>query len=165
MNGIVFFLEDEHTSPNGLINPQTKIRSLSISSRSFGIDTIFLIDLTKYKIGQYYKHNSESIAYHYYDDFHTFLQDYRDNHFIVLDLKKNIDRSWFVGYNVDEFDGYEENNIFIVGPDGYNIFSQFDFTKLHASWVYIPCQEPNVLYAEHALIVALYNFYKRRGVK
>lgn len=161
MKSVLFFLEDADTDPNGLVSPELKIRRLAITCRSLGINELVLVDLTTYRVGQYYRHCSESFSFRYYTDFTKAVRDFEGREIIVLDLPGNIKKR---GFEPENLMGTEcgGDALYVVGPDGINIFDLTDFPAQSLRWVYIPCRQPGLLYAEHALVIALYEHERRR---
>lgn len=160
MKSVLFFLEDMDLSPEGLVSPVSKIRRISISCRSLGVKELILVDLTKFKVGQYYTHSSESFYFRYYKNFVESLYDFSDREIIILDTYENITKHERSAESLlnSKSNG---NALYVVGPDNGSFFNTIDFGSIqksvpHISWVFIPCKEPNVLYAEHTLVIALY---------
>lgn len=118
MNAILFFLEDSDLSPEGLVSPISKIRRLSISYRSLGVDKIIMVDKTRYRAGKYYTHSSESVEFEYYDDILEVLHKYSSMDIFVLDLFDNILNNNRIPTHVSTLGENKSNNsLFIVGPD------------------------------------------------
>ena len=164
MIAALFFLEDAQTNPCGLISPETLIRRLSISARSFAVERLVMVDLTRYQSGRHYRHSSRSIEFEYHSTLAPALERYRDQELVFLDLKQNIERLKRPGENLFHSKPPRADALYIVGPDGLDILSRISTSGLRARWLFIPMACPDgVLYAEYALLIAFCVHARKAG--
>jgi hypothetical protein len=141
---VVFHFTDFDDYPGGDL-PQSTMSAWVHDVKAFGADKIIMIDKTSYKIGNYYKHNDDTIAYERYESIEECMLHYSDSTWIFVELDdKSVDLKEFV---------HPSNAIYAVGADFSRILSQTE----PDIWLRIPMLHHRPLYAHVAMMTVLYD--------
>jgi hypothetical protein len=141
---VVFHFTDFDDYPGGDL-PQSTMSAWVHDVKAFGADKIIMIDKTSYGIGQYYKHNDESIIFERFESLETCMEHYSDLTWIFIELDdRSID---LIGFE------HPENPVYVVGAD----FSRIHSTIEPDIWLKIPMLHHRPLYAHVAMMTVLYD--------
>lgn len=141
---VVFHFTDFDDYPGGDL-PQSTMSTWVHDVKAFGADKIIMIDKTSYQIGNYYKHNDDSIIFQRYESLETCMDSNPDNTWVFVEMdEKSVDLKQFT---------HPENPVYVVGADFSRILSE----KEPDIWLKIPMLHHRPLYAHVAMMTVLYD--------
>jgi len=129
-----------------------------LNARAMNIDGIAMIDITRFLVGQYYNHLDTEIDYLYTTSIDELEAAAPTLPFVFLEGKEKLDSVGITGYTrLDQFVHPEPNAVYVFGPNGPT--GDLPTLRPLATWVYIPCMPGEVLYAEEACAMVMYDRY------
>lgn len=141
---VVFHFTDWDQYP-GTDNPQSIIYKWLHNSMSFGVDKIIMIDMSTYKIGQYYNHNRSDIEFERFSTLDEAMDKYSGDNWIFIEIHSK-------STPINDF-SHPENATYVVGPNHNSI----NASKKPHEWLEIPSNINYPLYDETAMMITLYD--------
>lgn len=130
-------------------NPRLYLDKVRIELFAMGIDTLIIIDKTKYKMASYF-HTTE-LNYHIFNTLDEAEEIFNDIEFIYLEPKRVLNN--IISTPLYEFK-HPENVIYVSGPDPSTIPLKGRENK---KWVEIEMKQHGVLYGLTTLILVAYD--------
>lgn len=139
----------------GAPEPLNSMRRWTGDCKVLGADHLFLIDITTFRIAQYYTHKDSEVKYKLYSKIEEIEDQYPDATFVYFEDKSFLDNNNIEGISLLDFKHPEDNVIYVVGPN-FGFVEALN-SRRNREWVYIPCRPRYTLFAETVLSIALYD--------
>lgn len=140
---VAFFFEDTRSNVSSGI-PDATMERWNMNMEALGIDTLNMIDVTTYKIGQYYKHNIANLGFKYFMSLDEVLDEHKGWNIVGVEQD---------GIPLPEFTHPKEDTLYIVGADSASL-DKYDLQFK----VNIPAAKPEMPYwAELAAGLVVYD--------
>lgn len=150
MIGIVFFFQDSQTN----FHPETMspmVDRIIFNARNLGATHVFMIDQTKFKIGQYYEHSDSQIAFQRFESLEELEKTYPKVKFVYFENARALEKAGIKSCALLPDFAHPSEAIYVFGTEtgGISISGRED--KI---WVSIPVEN---LWAEGAMNICLYD--------
>lgn len=160
--GVSFYFEDWEQFSYGA-DLSAIINRWRLNARAMNIDGLAMIDITRFQVGQYYNHLDSGINF----ERHTSIDELEDAYpsvpFVFVEGKEKLDSVGVTTYTrLDQFVHPDPHAIYVFGPNGPT--GDLPTLRPLATWVYIPCVTGEVLYAEEACAMVMYDRYMKLHV-
>lgn len=140
---VAFFFEDNRSNVSSGI-PDATMERWCMTMEALGVDKLNMIDITTYKIGQYYKHITANVEFMYFQSIEEVVSHYSD--WTIVGIEQD-------GIPLPEFEHPEKDTLYIVGADSSSL-DKFKFDMK----INIPASNPSMPYwSEHAAALVLYD--------
>ncbi len=161
MVAIVFAFED-WTQHVGLSEPHSTLARWRQNMKAANVSHLGMVDLTAFKIGQYYDHKDADIGFSYFDSLaeaETAFPEAAGRAWVYLEGAAYLDSQGVPHTSLLNFAHPTVSTvIYVVGPDTVNIPTAGREDK---TWVSIPAKAEYSFYAEQAAMLALYDRYSK----
>ncbi len=159
MIGVVFHFEDIQANISSGIVEATPERII-YNARMFGATHAFMIDVTRFQIGQYYQHADAGIEFMRLKSMEQFVDWCECARIVVLENAASLDKEDMEYSNLLNYE-HPKDAIYVVGADSRatNIIAK---TRDVADFVTVPVAD---LWAEAAITACLYDRLSKNAQK
>jgi len=160
--GVAFYFEDWEQFSYGA-DLDAIINRWRVNARAMDISGIAMIDITTYKVGQYYVHHDLDTQFNRYESLTELQADFPAVPKVLVERKETLDAYGIVDQTkLEDFVHPEPNCIYVFGSNSGTVTHPALYPN--QTYVWIPCKAGEVLYAEEACGIVMYDRYIKTHV-
>jgi hypothetical protein len=160
MTSVVFHLTD-FDPVYGIPSPQNHVHEWIQTCNAFGVKQISIIDITTFKLGNYYRNNDYNIDLKIFESIEKCYEslNYGGCEWMFFESKESI-KNYSDDIHSLQSIIHHENNVYVFGPDvGSLLTFKYDNSKM----VHIESNGRYPLYAKCAAAIVLHDRYVKNG--
>ena len=149
MIGIAFHFQDPQTNFfSGIMD--TVLDRIIFNARNLGATHVFMIDQTRYRVGQYYQNSDSQVVLQRFESLQELETAYSNVPFAYFENVRALEKVGIVSTSLPEFI-HPSDVIYVFGTDSGGLQA---LGKESKTWVSIPVEN---LWSEGALNICLYD--------